>query len=58
MDLLRLCQLFYLEMTCASCTDEGRVKVPSFQRVTHFLRYKIFHKDVINLLFCLLTDVI
>ena len=35
-------------MTCASCTEEVRVKVPSFQNVT---------LDVINLRFCLFENV-
>ena len=32
--------LFHLKMTCTPCTDEVREKVPSFQKVTLFLRYK------------------
>ena len=43
-------------MTCTACTDEVRVKVPSFQRATLFLQYKIFNRDVINLRFCLFED--
>ena len=39
-----------------SCTDEVREKVPSFQKVTPFLRYKMFHRDVINLRFRLFED--
>ena len=38
-------------MIRTSCTDEVRVMVSSFHTVTFFLRYKIFHRDVINL-FC------
>ena len=38
-------------MTSASCTDEVRVKVLSFQKVTLFLRDKIFNGDFINLRF-------
>ena len=38
--LPRLCKLFHLKMTWTSCTDEAREKVPSFQKVTLFLRYK------------------
>ena len=44
-------------MTCTSCTDEVRVKVPSFQKVTLFLRYQIFNRDVLNLRDCLFEDV-
>ena len=44
-------------MMCTSCIDEVRVKVPSFQKVTLFLRYKIFNRDFINLRFCLFVDV-
>ena len=44
-------------MTCYACTDEVRVNVPSFQKVTLFLRYKIFHTDLIRLHFCLFEDV-
>ena len=36
----RLCKLFNFKKTCTSCTDEVREKVPSFQKVTRFLRYK------------------
>ena len=37
----RLCKLFNLKMTCTSYyTDDVRVKVPSFQKVTLFLRYE------------------
>ena len=55
--LRRLFNLFHLKMTCISCTDGVRVKVPSFQKVTLFLRYEIFHRYVINLRFCLFEDV-
>ena len=44
--------------SCPFCTDEIRVKVPSFQKVTLFLRYKILNRDVINLRFCLFENVI
>ena len=44
-------------MTCTSCTDEVRVKVPSFKKVTLFLRYQIFNRDVLNLRDCLFEDV-
>ena len=33
------------------------MKVPSFQKVTPVLRYKIFYSDVINLRFCWFEDV-
>ena len=49
-------------MTFTSCTDEVRVKVPSFQKVTLFLQYKIFNRDGIRLHFVclkmLMTSVI
>ena len=38
--LFRDCNLVHLKMTCTSCRDEIREKVPSFQKVTLFLRYK------------------
>ena len=56
----RLCQdcsLFHLKMTFTSCTDEVRVKVTSFQKVTLFLRHNLFHRDLINLRVCLFEDV-
>ena len=51
--LPRLCKLFHSKMTCTFCIDEVRVKVPSFHKVTQFLQYKIFHRDIIRLYFCL-----
>ena len=51
--LQRLCKLFHLKMTCTFCIDNVRVKVPSFQKVTQFLQYKIFHRDIIRLNVCL-----
>ena len=51
--LPRLCKLFHSKMTCTVCIDDVRVKVPSFQKVTQFLQYKIFHIDIIRLNFCL-----
>ena len=44
-------------MTFTSCTDEVRGKVPSFQKVTLFIQYKIFNRDGIRLHFCLFEDV-
>ena len=41
------------KMTGTSCTDDVGVKVPSFQKVTFFLQYELFHKDAIHLYFCL-----
>ena len=35
-----LCKLLHSKMTCTSGTDEVREKVPSFQKVILFLRYK------------------
>ena len=51
--LPRLCKFFHSKMTCTFCIDDVRVKVPSFQKVTQFLQYKIFHRDIIRLNFCL-----
>ena len=51
--LPRLCKLFHSKMTSTFCIDDVRVKVPSFQKVTQFLQYKIFHRDIIRLNFCL-----
>ena len=57
--LPRLCRSFHLKMTGTSCTDDAGVKVPSFQKVTFFLQYEIFHRDAIHLYFCMfLTAVI
>ena len=55
--LLRLCMSFHLKMIGTSCTDDARVKVPSFQKVTFFQQYVIFHRDAIHLYFCLFEDV-
>ena len=38
-------------MTGTSSTDDARVKVPSFQKVTFLLQYEIFHIDAIHLFF-------
>ena len=38
-------------MTGTACTDDARVKVSSFQKVTIFATYEIFHRDAIHL-FC------
>ena len=53
----RLCKLFHLKMTCTFCTDDVRVKVPSFQKVTQFLQYKTFQRDIIRLNFCLFEGI-
>ena len=45
------------KMTGTSCSDDARVKVPSFQNVTIFLQYEIFHRDAIHLYFCSFEDV-
>ena len=42
---------FYLKMTFTSCTDDAKVKAPSFQKVTFFLQYEIFHRDAIICVF-------
>ena len=44
-------------MACTFCTDEVRVKVPSFKKITLFLQYEIFDRDVIRLHICLFKDV-
>ena len=44
-------------MSCTFCTDDVRVKVPSFQKVTQILQYNIFHRDTIRLNFCLFEDI-
>ena len=55
--LQRLFRSFDLKITSTSCTDDAIVKVPSFQKVTFFLQYEIFHRDAIHLNFCLFEDV-
>ena len=39
---------FHLKMTGTSCTDDAGVKVPSFQRVTFSLQYKILEMSPIG----------
>ena len=51
--LPRRCKLFHSKMSCTFCIDDIRVMVLSFQKVTQFLHYKIFHRDIIHLIFCL-----
>ena len=51
--LPRLWKLFNLKMTCTFCTDDVRVKVPSFQKVAQFVQYKTFQGDIICSFFCL-----
>ena len=53
----RLCDTlgsFDLKMTGSSYTDDARV---TFQKVTFFLQYEIFHRDDIHLYFSLLENV-
>ena len=38
-------------MTGTACTDDARVKVPSFQKVTFLLQYEIIHRDANHLFF-------
>ena len=61
-NVAKLCKLLHVKMTSALCTVEVSVKVRSFQKVTLFLRDKIFNRDFINLRFVclkmLLTAVI
>ena len=44
-------------MTRTFCTDDVRVKVPSFQKVAQFLQYKTFLRDIIRLNVCLFEDI-
>ena len=55
--LPRLCKLFHLKMACTFCTDDVRVKVPLFQKVTRYFQYKIFHRDIFHLIFCRFEDI-
>ena len=48
---------FHLKMTCTFCTDDARVKVPSFKKSHIFLYYEIFHSDAIHLYFCFYENV-
>ena len=48
-------QIISFKMTNISCMDKVRVKVHSFQKVTLFLRYKVFNTDVLR--FCLFEDI-
>ena len=57
MALSRLCRSFHLKLTGTSGTDDARVKVPSFQKVTFFLQYEIIHRDAVYLYFCLFEGV-
>ena len=50
-------QVIHVKMTCTFSTDDVRVKVPSYQKFTQFLQYKIFHKDIIRLNFGLFGDI-
>ena len=52
-----LCRSFNLKTTGTSCTDDARVKVSSFQKVTFFLQYEIILRVAIHLNFCLFEDV-
>ena len=38
-------------MTGTACTDDAKVKVPSFQKVIFLLQYEKFHRDAIFLFF-------
>ena len=38
-------------MTGTACTDDARVKVPSFQKVTFLATYEIFNRDAIHSFF-------
>ena len=48
---------FHFIMTGTSSKDVARAKVPSFQKVTFFLHYEIFHRDAIHSDFCLYENV-
>ena len=47
-------------MTLTSCTEEVRVKVPSFQKVSLFKQYDIVHRDVMHIYYIVicLSDVV
>ena len=49
--LSKLCKLCHFKMTGRSCTDEVRVKVPSFQKVTLLLWYEILIRYIVHLCF-------
>ena len=55
-DFANTLQVISFKNEFTSCTDEVREKVPSLN-ITTFLRYKLFHRDVIIFQFCLLEDV-
>ena len=55
--LQRLYRSINSKMAGSSCTDDARVKVPLFQKVTFFLQYEILHRDAINLNFGLFEDI-
>ena len=55
--LPKLCMPFHFKMTGASSTADARVKVPSFQKVTFFLKYEQYHMDAIHLYFCMIETV-
>ena len=44
-------------MMCTLAETKLEKKVPSFQKVTLYLQYKIFHSDVISWRFCLFEDI-
>ena len=46
-----LSALFQVKNDLSFFIDDVRVKVPSFQKVTQILQYKIFHRGVIRLNF-------
>ena len=45
-------------MTGTFFTDDAREKVRSFQKITIFLQYEIFHRDLIHSNLCLFEDYI
>ena len=56
--LPRLCKLFNLKTTSIFCIDDVRVKVSTFKKVTQLFGYKIFHRYIIRLNFCLFEDIL
>ena len=42
---------FHLKITGTPSTDDAGVNVPSFQKVTFFLQYEMFHRDANHLHF-------
>ena len=50
-------QVISFKMIGTSCTDDARVKVPSFQKVTFFATIRNIQKRRHSFVFCLYEDV-